>query len=176
MEAGSGYNAETTTGTRGEESGMLKKFAEILMGNAPMEATPKKDLLAMATCVLLLEAAWADQEFTEAEREKIMGVMKLKFELDENEAEHLVYKAMEAHTKSTSLFRFTSRLNDALTQEERIKVMEEIWRIIYSDGLLNTHEDHLAHQLKNMLNLNHKQYIDAKLVALGEIKREQGIS
>jgi len=38
-----------------------------------------------------------------------------------------------------------------------------VWKVIYADGKLDKHEDHLAHKLSSLLKLNHKQLIDAKL-------------
>lgn len=150
---------------------MLKKIADLLFSNTPIEEKPEDnaDMLAMATCVILLEAAWADQEFTDEERSHILQVMQQRFELEKDEAEQLIRQAMAVHGEITSLFRFTSRLNDAFSPDEKISMLEEVWRIIYSDGVLNDHEDHLAHQLRNMLNLNHKQFIQAKLKVLEEV-------
>jgi len=48
-------------------------------------------------------------------------------------------------------------------------VIELVWKVIYADGKLDKYEDHLAHQLAKMLNLTHKQLIDAKM----KIKNEQ---
>ncbi|MBW7865764.1 MAG: TerB family tellurite resistance protein, partial [Candidatus Hydrogenedentes bacterium] len=45
----------------------------------------------------------------------------------------------------------------------------DLWRVINADGSLDAHEDHLAHKLMDLLRLNHKQFIEAKLrVVRGE--------
>ncbi len=48
-------------------------------------------------------------------------------------------------------------------KQEKIEVMESVWSILLIDEHLETHEDHFAHKLANLLRLTHKELIDAKL-------------
>ena len=41
-----------------------------------------------------------------------------------------------------------------------------VWEIIYTDGILDKHEDYLVHKLANLLRLSHEQLIEAKLKVL----------
>jgi len=45
--------------------------------------------------------------------------------------------------------------------------MELVWKLVYADGILDKHEDYLAHKLAKLLRLSHRELIDAKLKALG---------
>src|SRR3989338_8890693 len=45
--------------------------------------------------------------------------------------------------------------------EEKIKVIETVWKVVYADGKLDMHEDYLVHKLSKLLKLSHKQLIDA---------------
>jgi uncharacterized tellurite resistance protein B-like protein len=54
-------------------------------------------------------------------------------------------------------------LNQHLSEDERIKIMETIWKIIYLDDHLHQYEDTLVHKLSYLLGLTHEQLINAKL-------------
>ena len=133
---------------------------------------PDPNRVRLATCVVLLEAARADSEYTDAERTHIVEVMKTRYELNSEEAHALIEEATQLRDNSSDLWRFTHEINKAYPLEEKIAILEEIWRIFYSDGTLDGHEDHLAHKLRNLLNLNHPQMIAAKMKVLKEIRGE----
>jgi uncharacterized tellurite resistance protein B-like protein len=40
--------------------------------------------------------------------------------------------------------------------------METLWKVVYADDRLHFYEDHLIHRLSRLMNLSHKQLIDAK--------------
>lgn len=48
---------------------------------------------------------------------------------------------------------------------EKVIVMESVWRIIHIDAHLESHEDHFAHKLANLLRLTHAELINAKIKA-----------
>jgi uncharacterized tellurite resistance protein B-like protein len=148
---------------------MLKRLADFLLA-LPQEENPAAahDRAAVATCVLLLEAARADFDFRDDERRHILEVLRSRFDLSEEEATDLFHAADEVREESSDLWRFTRTLNETYSTEEKIEVVEELWRLMYSDGVLSGHEDHLIHKLRTLLNLNHKQLIDAKMRVLDE--------
>jgi len=147
---------------------MLKRFAELFTGAARSEVAQEVERVQLATCVILLEAATVGQEFTDTEKDHIVEVLKNRFALNENEAADLMREAHEIRQESHDLFRFTTLINQNFSHAEKIEIIEEVWRIIYSDGVLDGHEDHFAHKLRNLLNLNHPQMIEAKLKILEE--------
>jgi uncharacterized tellurite resistance protein B-like protein len=139
---------------------MLKRFASLFSGgdSAPAASEPDAHL---ATCVLLLEAARADNDFSDDERRHILSVLRQRFELTPEEADGLLEQAMIVHDESTSLHHFTRQINAAFSVPEKVQIVEEIWRIFYSDRYLDGHEDHLAAKLRNLLNLSHPVNIPA---------------
>ncbi len=149
---------------------MLKRFAQLLTPRPQAEGPARGIRDALATCVVLLEAARIDDAFSDEERRHILDVVRVRFELDEEEAEELLREATDARKESTDLWRFTRAINEAYTPDEKIRIIEEVWRIFYSDGTLDRHEDHLAHKLRALLNLNHPQLIQAKVRVLDEIR------
>ena len=145
---------------------LIKKFfAKASTTNAESRSdgpNPEHDL-RIATCALFLEMARIDGEFNDMEREHIISRLKKKFSLSNEHLEELMNATGEELNSSIDLWQFTNLINQNYALEEKIRIVEMIWELAYSDGNLDQHEDYLAHKLANLLRLNHKQLIDAKL-------------
>lgn len=149
---------------------MLERFKELLFSEKELtaEAAPDSPSPRIAVCVLMLEVARADKEFSGEEREHIVATLCQRFSLSEEDAEELLLASRDTRDASYDLWKFTHQVNEAYTPTEKIRIIEEIWRVIYADGTLNAHEDYLVHKLAKLLNLNHKQLISAKM----KVRRE----
>ena len=96
------------------------------------------------------------------------------FGLSEEYIQELMKLAEEKRKKSVDLFEFTHCVNQNYSREDKIKVVEMLWRIIYADGKLDQYEDHLVHRLSTLLRLTHKELITAKLSVLSQVKEGKG--
>ena len=123
--------------------------------------------ITVATCALLLEISQIDGQFSEQERDHIMTVLKRNFGLSDEFAGTLIETAAKELEGSVDLWKFTNLINKNYSPEEKIAVIETIWRIAYTDGRLDKHEDYLMHKLANLLRIDHRQLIEAKLKAKG---------
>ena len=121
--------------------------------------------IQIATCALFLEMSNIDGEFSESERDSIMAVLKKDYGLSGEHTSALIDASHEELEKSIDLWRFTNLINQNYSLEEKIRIIEIIWHIVYADGKLNKHEDYLVHKLAKLLHLTHKHLIDAKLKA-----------
>jgi uncharacterized tellurite resistance protein B-like protein len=121
----------------------------------------------IATCSLLLEMANIDGEFSESEKERIVEALRNNYQLSAEHAAALMKTAEDELEKSIDLWQFAKLINENYSNEEKIKVIETVWRVVYTDGILDKHEDYLVHKLAKLLRLSHKQLIDAKLKVLG---------
>jgi len=119
--------------------------------------------IRIATCALLLEMCSIDGEFSGAEKDSIISILKWEYNLSDEHAMALIEVSNEELKGSIDLWRFTNLINQNYSEEEKIRVIEAIWRVVYADGKLAKHEDFLVHKLANLLRLTHKQLIDAKL-------------
>lgn len=119
----------------------------------------------IALCVLLLETAYADGNCSKNEKAHLTETLIKNYDIAPDQVEELLNRSEDQRKDSVDLFRFTRYMNNTFTKEEKIKVMEAVWRIILIDDHLEAHEDHFAHKLANLLRLTHKELIDAKLKA-----------
>jgi uncharacterized tellurite resistance protein B-like protein len=147
----------------------LKKFLTESQPERVAEQADPETRVRVATCAVLVEMANADDEFTKEERDHIIDVLKDRFDLTKDEAHELIEVAEEELKGSIDLYRFTKTIKQSFSVEDRTRVLEEIWKLVFADGELSGHEDTLAHKLSFLLGLTHKQMIDAKLKAKGNL-------
>ncbi|MEJ2363885.1 MAG: TerB family tellurite resistance protein [Deltaproteobacteria bacterium] len=120
----------------------------------------------IATCALLLEMAKIDGEFSELEKKSIVEALESSYQLSAESATAFMEAADEQLEKSIDLWHFAKLINENYSTAEKIKIIEMVWQIIYTDGTLDKHEDYLVHKLANLLRLSHEQLIEAKLKVL----------
>jgi uncharacterized tellurite resistance protein B-like protein len=124
----------------------------------------------IAASVILLEAAQADHECTEAELNHVVATLSSDFDLSRKYVEELLEMAHQERSRAVDLFEFTNHINNEFSKEEKKSVLEAVWRIIHIDGILEKHEDHFVRKLTHLLRLTHKDMIDAKLKAREQLQ------
>ena len=129
--------------------------------------------IRVASCALLIEMSNIDGEFSESERESIISVLKKDYDLTDENAIALIEASNEELKGSIDLWQFTNLINQNYSMEEKLRIIETVWRIAYTDGKLDKHEDYLVHKLAKLLRLTHKQLIEAKLKVKGMILESQ---
>jgi uncharacterized tellurite resistance protein B-like protein len=133
---------------------------------APQPAESEADAerrLRMATAVLLVEVARSDHDFSDAEKQTVMTSVQQRFGLGDAEAKELLALAEAQSHEAHDIFQFTSRINDAFTPEQKVRLIEELWRAAYADSVLHEYEEHLIRRVADMFHLSHGQFISAKL-------------
>ncbi|MDP8207806.1 MAG: TerB family tellurite resistance protein [Candidatus Electryonea clarkiae] len=144
----------------------LTKLFDDIAGSSNKDASSKEDISPLlATCVILLEVAYADDEFSPVEKEHMIDTLCEYYDLSRDDAKMVINEAMKARDKSLDIFQFTNRINSSMTDDEKWELMIEVWRIILVDDTLDAHEDYIAHKLARLLNMKHEDLIDAKLTA-----------
>lgn len=132
----------------------------------PAEADPRD--VRRAACALFLEMAGVDGEFSPAERDRIVALLKKDYGLSEEEASGLMEETNRELEQNIDLWQFTRQINLEYSREEKIRIIQTLWRIVYADGTLDKHEHYLVRKLSTLLRLSHEDLIDAKLRVLPE--------
>lgn len=144
---------------------MLKRFRK--RAEAPGGAAAER---RHAVAALLVEIARADFEIEPSERAAIRRIVGAAFEIGPDSARELVASAERTVEESVSLYEFTRRLNEESSPEEKVEIVEMLWRVAFADGRLDKYEEHLVRKAADLLYVPHRRYIRAKL----KIEREPG--
>ena len=151
---------------------LVKKFFDRRSEDLPTDNKRERPHdIRVATCALLLEMANIDDEFTDSERKDIILILKNNYNLPDEDVTALIEATEEELKESIDLWRFTTLINKNYSIEEKIQIIEMVWKIAYADGRLGKHEDYLVHKLTKLLRLTHKQLIDAKLKIIHNERR-----
>jgi len=97
--------------------------------------------------------------------------MKSTFILDDDYVNELMQLAEQRIKDSISLYEFSGEINNSFSQDEKIQLIESLWKLIYKDEKLSEYEDHLIKKIGLTLNIEHKQIINAKLW----VKQQMGL-
>ena len=142
---------------------LIKKFFDKSKNDDTADRGREKSHdIRIATCAIFLEMANIDGQFSESERENIVTILKKDYDLSNEHTAALLEASNEELKGSIDLWQFTNCINQNYSMEEKVRVIETIWEIAYTDGKLDKHEDYLVHKLAKLLRLTHKQLIDAK--------------
>jgi len=116
-----------------------------------------------AVCLLLVSAARADGSFAAEEAREIARLVSEYFDLPPDETAELV--TLAATQEQQDLFPAARILNEQFSRDQRREVLELMWRVVYSDGRLEAHEEALMHRVAKLLDIPHRDLIALKFAA-----------
>ena len=111
---------------------------------------------------LLIHAAKIDENYTSEEKEIIKKTVK-KLYPDLDNLDEVVSKAEQKENDSNHIQEFTKEVK-SLSLENKIIIVETLWRIILSDGKSDIYENNLMRRLAGLL------YLDDKIVGETKVK------
>ncbi|MBE19797.1 MAG: hypothetical protein CMD69_02640 [Gammaproteobacteria bacterium] len=139
----------------------IKKFSSKSSEENP---TTKDDTSIMNACAsLLIEAAFADKIFSETEVDSLKFTLVNKFDFNENDVNQLIEEAENIVEESTSLYEHTRLINDKSSYEDKLRLINSLWKIAYADNEIDKYEDHLIRKISNLLHVSHKDFISEKI-------------
>ena len=112
----------------------------------------KKNISIIA---LLVHAAKIDENYTEAEKEIIKKVIVQLNSVELNESEKLLKIAEKVEENSNQIVEFTKEIKK-YSMEFRLKIIEIIWKIVYSDGASDNYESNLIRRICGLLYISDK--------------------
>lgn len=130
--------------------------------------------LQIATAALLLEMMRMDNRIAEEERATVAEVMRQQFQLDANEFSAILALAEQAAERAHDYYQFTSLINHHCDAAQKIRIVENLWRVAMADGHLDAHELHLMRKLGDLLHVGHADYVAAKQRARAAAKLPPG--
>ena len=118
----------------------------------------KDDLAKVAA--LLIHAAKIDENFTNKEEEIIKQALK-KISGDESDINNLIKKGKIIEENANQILDFTREVKN-MDEQNKIKIIETLWRIIYSNKKADIYEMNLMRRLAGLLYIDHKTMGDIK--------------
>ena len=111
-------------------------------------------------CALLIHAAKIDENYTEIE-EKLIKKTLIELGLENDNTSKIINDAIKIEENSNQILEFTREVKN-LPETDKIKIIEALWSIIYSNKDADIYETNLMRRLAGLL------YIDSK--TMGDIK------
>ena len=111
---------------------------------------------------LLIHAAKIDEDYTVKEKEIIKKAMIHLYEITSGEAEELIKKAENKEQESNQIVEFTKEIKKR-PMEFRHKIIEILWKIVYSDRTNNMYESNLIRRVCGLLYVTDKDSGEIKI-------------
>ncbi|RZO48019.1 MAG: TerB family tellurite resistance protein [Candidatus Pelagibacterales bacterium] len=127
---------------------MFKKIFNI----KKREVSDNKNVLIAS---LLIHAARIDENYTDVEKKIIKKALMEINTINSDEAENLIKLAAKKEEESNQIVEFTQEIKK-YSMEYRLKIIEVIWKIVYSDGLTNEYESNLIRRICGLLYISGK--------------------
>ena len=111
---------------------------------------------------LLIHTAKIDEAYDEKERNIIKKTL-IELGAKNSDIDKLISQAAAIEENSNQILDFTREVKN-IPESDKIKIIESLWRIIYSDDNADMYETNLMRRLAGLL------YIDAKI--MGDLKEK----
>ena len=124
--------------------------------------TDKDKQLLSKTASLLIHAAKIDENYTNKEKEIIKKSL-IELGADQSNIDQIILTAESNEQKSNQILDFTKEIKNT-DKNFKIKIIESLWKIIYSNKKADMYETNLMRRLSGLL------YLDDKIV--GDVKEK----
>jgi uncharacterized tellurite resistance protein B-like protein len=142
----------------------IRKFFDKYIQPAPdkQDEVPEHSL-SLATAALLIEMMRADATVKGDEYETVMKAIQSKFHLSREETDTLMKLAEEEIRKATGYYTFTSLINKGFSYQQKVRIIEHLWEVAFSDTELDKHEEHMVRKIADLIYVEHRDFIEAKI-------------
>lgn len=138
---------------------MIKKLLSFFQQEEEKSNSHKPDLAAAA---LLVEIMNADHEISAQEAESIKQILFDTLFLTHEVADELLATAKNTVHDANDLFQFTEVINSHYSYEEKVALIESLWKVAYSDQQLDKYEEHMVRRIADLLYVAHSDFIQTR--------------
>ena len=118
---------------------------------------------------LLIHAAKIDENYTEKEKEIIRKAV-IELSSKDEMIDEILIKAEEIEKNSNQILDFTKEVKN-MNEDLKIKIIEVLWKIVYSDNNPDMYENSLMRRLSGLLYLDPKIVGDTKKRVINNLKK-----
>ena len=116
----------------------------------------------LAICILMIEVSRSDDNFDDIEKEKILSILKSKYELDDTQLKIIMKIANQKNDDMISLYEWTTIINNTYQYDERVKILRSLWEVAYADNVIDKYEDYTIRKIADLIYVKHSDFIKAK--------------
>ena len=146
----------------------LKTWITRNLGGTPEEdEAAREQARNLAVAALLVEVLRADYDVADDERRQVVASIRRILGLDDAQCEQLLGEAEQSVDRAHDLHQFTAEINRALGHEEKLRLVEQLWRVAAADSVVHKYEEHIIRRVCGLLHVSHREFIAAKLRAAG---------
>ena len=120
----------------------------------------KNNYFLTKVCALLIHAAKIDENYTDKEEEIIRKTLK-ELGVEDEKISKTIEDSKIIEENSNQILDFTREVKN-LPQEDKIKIVEALWSIIYSNNDADMYETNLMRRLAGLLYIDNKTMGDIK--------------
>lgn len=124
----------------------------LMMSTGHAELQPEDARLAIAS--VLVMAARADGKYDAGEEAMIDRTLMARFGITAEQAKGLRDEGEQAEAEAIDIYQFTKAIKTAIPHDDRVAIIEELWRVVLADGVRDPHEDSLMRQIVDRLGLS----------------------
>ena len=119
---------------------------------------------------MLVEAALVDEDFGEDEKKIIFNILKKQFKKESSSSiNKIITEAIESFNNSSDLITHTKIIKENWKLDDRIDIIEMLWKVCLVDGQLEPYEDMLIRRISGLIYVNDKNRNLAKKKALDSL-------
>lgn len=135
---------------------IFEKLQETIATTTPDDAdSERRDAaIRMATAVLMVDVARADNLFDEDEFQRVLDLIQHAFHIDAEDAASLLNEASEKAEDLVSLHAFTDTLHNSLSESEKAHIVGLLWQVAFADGNLDKFENSLVLKISDLLHVS----------------------
>jgi uncharacterized tellurite resistance protein B-like protein len=137
-------------------TGLFQRFESTPHPRAEIEQ------LRLGVACLVHEAKRVDLEHDAREQPAAVDALMRMFGIAGEEAQALLEQASAKVGQLTSYYPIVSVIKRDLSLEERVLLIEVLWRVAYADGVLHGHEDHFVRKIAHLLYVPNTQVMLAR--------------
>lgn len=127
----------------------------------------------VAEAALMYHVIAVDGVVREEESRRMAEVLAVHFGLTEAETADLAVEARNAEFEAIDLYQFTSVLNRSFSVEERASIIENLWEMVFADGVVHELEDNVVWRIAELLHVDSRDRLEIKKRVWKRLGKEQ---
>lgn len=143
----------------------IKAFFNQKLADPPSSDNQIAAKTQLACAALFIEVMKADCELDDREKSELVSLLQSSLNIQQEDIQELMRLAQEEADQATSLYEFTRLINDEYSYSQKVRLVQSMWRIAFSDEQIDMYEEHLIRKVSDLIYVSHTDFIKAKIIA-----------